>query len=183
MASYISSNDNRFYTGLESNYGQTPAITAQNRFPAVKLTAKNQLETADRRDKTGSRTFVGLPTGLRRTTSFDVTTYMTSWGGQSAGPSYGPLFQAGMGAAPAMYGGGSAAGGSNGTSLVFAAPHGLAVGQGVSCNGEIRFVTAVVNPAAVQVNAPFSSAPAAGTEIAPCVSYFPATNLPSVSIF
>jgi hypothetical protein len=183
MASYISSNANRFYAGLESAYGQTPAITAQNRFPAVKLTAKNQLETADRRDKTGSRTFVGLPTGLRRTTSFDVTTYMTSWGGQSAGPSYGPLFQAGMGAAPAMYGGGSAAGGSNGTSLVFAAPHGLAVGQGVSCNGEIRFVTAVVNPAAVQVNAPFSSAPAAGTEIAPCVSYFPATNLPSVSIF
>jgi hypothetical protein len=183
MASYISSNANRFYAGLESAYGQTPAITAQNRFPAVKLTAKNQLETADRRDKTGSRTFVGLPTGLRRTTSFDVTTYMTSWGGQSAGPSYGPLFQAGMGAAPAMYGGGSAAGGSNGTSLVFAAPHGLAVGQGVSCNGEIRFVTAVVNHAAVQVNAPFSSAPAAGTEIAPCVSYFPATNLPSVSIF
>jgi hypothetical protein len=183
MASYISSNANRFYAGLESAYGQTPAITAQNRFPAVKLTAKNQLETADRRDKTGSRTFVGLPTGLRRTTSFDVTTYMTSWGGQSAGPSYGPLFQAGMGAAPAMYGGGSAAGGSNGTSLVFAAPHGLAVGQGVSCNGEIRFVTAVVNPAAVQVNAPFSGALAAGTEIAPCVSYFPATNLPSVSIF
>jgi hypothetical protein len=183
MASYISSNANRFYAGLESAYGQTPAITAQNRFPAVKLTAKNQLETADRRDKTGSRTFVGLPTGLRRTTSFNVTTYMTSWGGQSAGPSYGPLFQASMGAAPAMYWGGSAASGSNGTSLVFAAPHGLAVGQGVSCNGEIRFVTAVVNPTAVQVNAPFSSAPAAGTEIAPCVSYFPATNLPSVSIF
>jgi hypothetical protein len=44
MASYISSNANRFYTELESSYGQTPAITAQNRFPAVKLTAKNQLE-------------------------------------------------------------------------------------------------------------------------------------------
>lgn len=83
MASYISSNANRFYAGLESAYGQTPAITAQNRFPAVKLTAKNQLETADRRDKTGSRTFVGLPTGLRRTTSFNVTTYMTSWGGRA----------------------------------------------------------------------------------------------------
>src|ERR1035441_2282016 len=86
MASYISSNANRFYTGLESDYGQTPAITAQNRFPAVKLTAKNQLEKADRRDKTGSRTFVGIPAGLRRTTSFDVTTYMTSGGGKSSGP-------------------------------------------------------------------------------------------------
>ena len=82
MASYISSNANRFYAGLESSYGQTPAITAQNRFPAVKLTAKNQAEKTDRRDKTGSRTFVGIPAGLRRTTSFDVTTYMTSWGGR-----------------------------------------------------------------------------------------------------
>jgi hypothetical protein len=183
MASYISSNANRFYTGLESSYGQTPAIAAQNRFPAVKLTAKNQLEKADRRDKTGSRTFVGIPAGVRRTTSFDLTTYMTSWGGQSSGPSYGPLFQASMGAAPATYTGGAAAAGSSGTSVVFAAPHGLEAGQGVSCNGEIRFVTTIVSLTAVQVNAPFSSALAAGTEIAPSISYFPATELPSVSIF
>jgi hypothetical protein len=183
MASYISSNANRFYTGLENSYGQTPAITAQNRFPTLKLTTKNNLETADRRDKTGSRTFVGIPSGLRRTTSFDLTTYMTSWGGQGAGPSYGPLFQASMGAAPAIYAGGAAAAGSSGTTLVFAAAHGLAVGQGVSCNGEIRFVTAIVSATAVQVNAAFSIAPAAGTEIAPSISYFPATELPSVSIF
>jgi hypothetical protein len=183
MASYISSNANRFYAGLENSYGQAPAITAQNRFPAVKLTAKNQLEKADRRDKTGSRTFVGIPAGLRRTTSFDVTTYMTSWAGQSSGPSYGPLFQASMGGAPAMYPGGTAAAGSSGTSLFFTAPHGLVVGQGVSCNGEIRFVTAIVSATAVQVNAAFSSAPAAGTEIAPSISYFPATALPSASIF
>jgi hypothetical protein len=183
MASYISSNNNRFYTELESSYGQTPAITAQNRFPAVKLTAKNQLEKADRRDKTGSRTFVGIPVGLRLNTSFDLTTYMTSWSGESAGPAYGPLFQAGMGAAPAMYAGGAAGAGSNGTSIVFAAAHGLAVGQGISCNGEVRFVTAIVSATAVQVNAPFSSAPAAGAEMAPCISYFPATELPSVSIF
>ena len=183
MASYTSSNSNRFYAELESSYGQTPAITAQNRFPAVKLTAKNQLEKADRRDKTGSRTFVGIPAGLRRTTSFDVTTYMTSWGGQSSGPSYGPLFQASMGASPAMYAGGTASAGSSGTSLVFAAPHGLVAGQGVSCNGEIRFVTAIVSATAVQVNAPFSSGPAAGTEIAPSISYIPATALPSASIF
>ena len=51
MSSYVLSNANRFYAGLENDYGQTPAITAQNRFPAVKLTPKNQLETADRRDQ------------------------------------------------------------------------------------------------------------------------------------
>src|ERR1035438_8289951 len=165
MASYISSNANRFYTGLESDYGQTPAITAQNRFPAVKLTAKNQLEKADRRDKRSARTFVGMPAGLRRTTSFDVTTYMTSGGGKSSGPSYGPLFQASMGAAPAMYAGGAAAAGSSGTSLVFAAPHGLGGGQGGSCNGEIRPPTptalqrilcgAAVNRMTVKVNGDF----------------------------
>jgi hypothetical protein len=88
-----------------------------------------------------------------------------------------------MGASPAMYAGGAAAAGSSGTSLVFAAPHGLVAGQGVSCNGEIRFVTAIVSATAVQVNAPFSNGPAAGTEIAPSISYFPATELPSASIF
>jgi len=183
MASYISSNANRFYTGLEQSYGQVAGIASANRFPAVKLTAKNQLEKAERKDKTGSRTFVGLPAGMRLQTTFDLTTYMTSWGGQSSGPSYGPLFQASLGAAPAMYGGGAAAAGSTGTTLAFEAPHGLTVGQGVSCNGEIRFVTAIVNTTEVQVNAPFSSTPAVGATISPSISYFPATELPSVSLF
>jgi hypothetical protein len=183
MASYISSNANRFYTGLESAYGQVPAITAQNRFPAVKLTAKNQMEKADRKDKTGSRTFVGLPVGMRRQTTFDLTTYMTSWAGSSQGPSYGPLFQAGLGSTPTFFGGGTAAAGSTGTTLIFEAPHGLSAGQGVSCNGEIRFVSAIVNSTTVQVNAPFSSTPAAGESVNPTVSYLPATELPSVSIF
>jgi len=183
MASYVLSNANRFYVGLESEYGQAPAITAQNRIPAVKLTAKNQLEKTDRRDKTGSRTFVGIPAGLRRTTSFDLTTYMTSWGGQSSGPAYGPLFQASMGAAPTAYAGGAVGTGSAGTALVFSAPHGLVAGQGVSISGELRFVAAITSPTAVQLNAPFSNTPAAGTEVAQSISYFPATELPSVSIF
>jgi hypothetical protein len=183
MASYISSNANRFYVGMESSYGQTPAVTSQNRFPAVKLTAKNQMEKTDRRDKTGSRTFVGIPAGLRRTTSFDLTTYMTSWNGQGTGPAYGPLFQASLGAAPATFGGGVAAAGCSGTTVVFSGPHGMVAGQGVSYNGEIRFVAAIVSSTAIRVNAPFSTSPAPGAQIAPSVSYFPATELPSVSLF
>jgi hypothetical protein len=183
MSSYTSSNANRFYTGLESNYGQTPVITAQNRFPAVKLTAKNQIEKADRRDKTGSRTFVGIPAGLRRNTSFTLATYMTSWGGQSAGPAYGPLFQSSMGETPLIYGGGSAAAGCSSTMVAFAAPHSLVTGQGVSYGGEIRFIVAVTSTNTVQVNAPFSKIPTAGAAIAPSISYFPATEVPSVSIF
>jgi hypothetical protein len=183
MASYISSNNNRFYTGLEAAYGQVPGITSQNRFPAVKLTAKNQMEKADRKDKTGSRTFVGLPVGMRRQTTFDLTTYMTSWTGAGSGPAYGPLFQAGLGTTPAFSGGGTVAAGSSGTSLVFGAPHGLSVGQAVSCDGQIRFVAAVSGNTSVQLNAPFTTQPAPGTQISPTVSYFPATELPSVSIF
>ena len=37
MASYISSNANRFYAALESAYGQVAAITAASRIPALKL--------------------------------------------------------------------------------------------------------------------------------------------------
>jgi len=183
MASYISSNANRFYTGLESSYGQTAAITAQNRFPAVKLSAKHQLEKTDRRDKTGSRTFPGIPAGLRRKTTFDLTTYMTSWGGGAAGPSYGPLFQASLGAAPAFFAGGVTAAGCSATTLVFSAPHGLKAGQGVSCSGEIRFVTTIPSNQSVQLNAPLSSIPGAGAQVSPSISYFPATELPSLSIF
>ena len=63
MASYISSNANRFYTALESAYGQVEAITAANRIPAVKLAIRQQVRRRTRRDKTGSRTFAGLPAG------------------------------------------------------------------------------------------------------------------------
>lgn len=183
MPSYISSNANRFYTGLEQAFGRVPVITAHSRIPAVKLTAKNQLEKAERKDKTGSRTFVGMPAGMRRQTTFDITTYMTSWNGEASGPAYGPLFQACLGASPAVFAGGVLGAGSNGRTLVFAAAHGLTTGQAVASAGEIRFVSAIVNSTSVQINAAFSGSLQPGARIGPTVSYFPATDLGSVSIF
>ena len=76
MSTYISSNQNRFYCGLEAAYGVTPAVTAANRFSAVKLTARQELDLAARKDKTGSRTFPGSPAGARRKTTFDLKTYL-----------------------------------------------------------------------------------------------------------
>src|SRR5580765_8450235 len=102
MSSYISSNANRFYTALESVYGKVESITATNRIPAVKLGIKQQVETGTRRDKTGSRTFAGVPAGVRRRTAFDLQTYLTSWDKTTAGPGYGPLFEAAMGATPLL---------------------------------------------------------------------------------
>ena len=109
MASYISSNANRFYAALESAYGSVAAIAASNRIPALKLTVQQQLEVTTRKDKTGSRTFPGLPAGGRRRTSFELQTYMTSWQGAAGGPAYGPLFQAALGAAPLLFNGGMVA--------------------------------------------------------------------------
>ena len=182
MSSYISSNANRFYTALESAYGAIPAITVANRIPAVKLAARQQAEVLDRKDKTGSRTFGGLPAGGRRRTNFELRTYLTSWSASNGGPGYGPLFQAALGAVPAAFAGGTVASYSNGR-LGFAAAHGLSAGQAVACGGEIRFAAAVVDVNTVQLNCPFTTAPAAGAQVRATVTYAPATELPSVSIF
>jgi hypothetical protein len=193
MSSYISSNANRFYTALESAYGNAAAVTSLNRIPALKLAVQQQLEVTARRDKTGSRTFPGLPSGGRLQTSFELRTFLTSWqqaAGPSSGPSpetsgpaYGPLFQAALGGTPLEFASGTVASSNAAGSLVFQAAHGLAAGQAVSCGGEIRFVSAIVSATAVQLNAPFTTLPATGAAVAPTVTYVPGTELPSVSVY
>jgi hypothetical protein len=180
---YISSNANRFYTALESSYGTVGAITSSNRIPALKLTVKQQREVTDRKDKTGSRTFPGLPMGGRRRTNFELRTYLTSWQKTAAGPAYGPLFQAALGAAPLEFAGGTVASTTVGGQLGFAAPHGLTAGQAVASASEIRFISAIVDASHVQLNAPFTITPAVGATIGAAVTYNPATVLPSVSVF
>jgi hypothetical protein len=183
MSCYISSNENRLYTAQENDYGQVAVITAANRIAAIKLSTKQELETAERRDKTGSRTFPGFPAGLRRRTSFDLTTYMTSWDNPSAGPpSYGPLFRASLGGTPLVFAGGTAAD-STQSILAFNAPHGLVPDQAVSHGGEIRFVAAIVDGQRVQLNAPLSVTPIEGAILGPTITYVPATDLPSVSLY
>src|ERR1039457_3949587 len=130
MASYISSNANRFYTALESAYGQVPAVTAGNRIPAVKLTVRQQLDAANRKDKTGSRTFAGLPIGGRRRTNFELQTYLTSWQNSSGGLGYGPLFQAALGGEPLMFAGGPVASSTAAGRLGFTAGAWLGAGPG-----------------------------------------------------
>jgi hypothetical protein len=183
MSSYILSNANRFYTELESSYGNVGAIAAANRIPALKLTVTHQRETADRKDKTGSRTFSGQPSGGRRRTDFELRTYLTSWPKAQAGPGYGPLFQAALGAAPSRFSGGTLASTTGGGRLGFAGAHGLSVGQAVSSGGEIRFVSAIVDATTVQLNAPFAAVPGTGATLGAAVTYGLATELPSVSVF
>src|SRR5258708_7192138 len=129
--SYISSNANRFYTALEASYGQVGTITAANRIPALKLTVQQQLDMKDRRDKTGSRTFAGLPAGGRRRTNFELRTYLTGLPASGI-PAYGPMVQASMGGTPLQFSGGTVASSTTGGRLGFAAPHGLTAGQAVA---------------------------------------------------
>lgn len=182
MATYISSNANRFYAALESAYGNVGAITSGSRIPALKLTVRHQREVANRKDKTGSRTFVGLPGGGRRRTDFELQTYLTSWPKAESGPGYGPLFQAALGGGPQRFQGGTVSSASGGR-IAFAVPHGLQAGQAVAAAGEVRFVSAIVDANTVQLNAPYVVTPAAGTPVGAAVTYVAATELPSVSLF
>jgi hypothetical protein len=183
MASYISSNANRFYTALESAYGCVGAISAENRIPALKLTVRHQREITDRKDKTGSRTFPGLPSGGRRRTEFELRTYLTSWQKAQNAPAYGPLFQAALGGSPRRFGGGTVASSTSDGRISFASPHGLTAGQALAAAGEVRFTSAIVDANTVQLNAPFVVTPAAGTPLTASVTYAPGPELSTVSVF
>ena len=183
MANYISSNNNRFYVAQEANYGAAAAVASQNRFPAVKLSARQQLEKARRKDKTGTRTFVGLPAGLRKETSYQLSTYLTSWTNPSQAPAYDPLFYAALGGAVQLYHGGTVASVANGTQVHFAAPHGLSAGQAVTFDGEMRFVAAIADPQTVIINAPFSNTLNAGASLGPTATYSPGAALPSATLY
>jgi hypothetical protein len=178
MACYISSNENRVYAGLESAYGMVASLTAANRIPAIQFAPRQFAEVGRRRDKTGSRSYVGEPAGVRRRTEWRLQTYLSGWTEASGNPAQGVLFEAALGGAPKIFPGIGVASAA-GTMITCAAAHGLAPGQAVTSGGEMRFVAAVASATAVVVNAPFSSSPAALGET---VTYSLATRLKSVSV-
>jgi Phage tail tube protein len=179
---YISSNNNRFYVALEGSYAQAATVGAQNRVSAVKLSTKHRPEKITRKDKTGTRTFLGDPSPLRNTTSFALKTYMTGWTDQSREPVHGPLFQACLGGAAMLSNGGTVVS-ADPTNLVFGNSHGLMPGQAISIGDEIRFVTAVVDDRRVQLNVPFTTpVPASGVS-GRTATYQPAPDLKSATIY
>ncbi|MBV9301370.1 MAG: hypothetical protein JOY62_18680 [Acidobacteriaceae bacterium] len=182
MATYISSNANRFYVAEETAYGQAATIDATNRFPAARLQAQQLMQPGKRLDKTGTRTFLGTSRNARRDTAFQVRTYLTSWTGAGQ-PSYGPLFHSALGASPQMNSGLLVASMETATQLKTATPHGLAFGEAVSFSNEIRFVTSVSDPVTITVTAPFSSTPNQNAMLAPAITYGLSTALPSVTLY
>lgn len=182
MATYISSNQNRFYAAIEAGYGQAAQITSANRYPAVRLQAQQMLEPGHRRDKTGSRTFLGFSSSSRRKSAFETQTYLTSWNG-SEQPCYGPLVQAAMGATPQISSGLIVASAQSGSALQTTTAHGLSIGSAVSYYNEIRFVTSVPAANSMVLNAPFSTTPEVNAPLASTATYGLATVLPSVTLY
>lgn len=180
--SYISSNANRWYCSTEATYGHVGSITANNRIPAVSMKVTHQRDKSQRKDKTGTRTYLGVPQLMRRSTSFDAVSYMRDWPDPSALPPHAPLVQGALGAAGILWPGASIDAGTTQSTIRFLAPHNLTPGQAIVSGGEIRFVAAVATPQTVVVNAPFSVAPVAGVPLSATANFGLATCLPSVSI-
>ncbi len=180
---YIQSNENRWYCLQEAGYGRVAAITASNRIPAVSMKVTNQRDKSQRKDKTGTRTWAGLPAGLRRHTTFDATSYMRDWPDNTTLPPHGPLIEASMGAPGVLWAGATVNTGTTQSTIYFVSPHELLPGMAVVSAGEIRFVAAVVTNLVVIVNAPFSTAPVPGISLGPTANYSLASQLPSISLF
>lgn len=183
MSCYISSNENRHYVAVESELGQVPAITAGNRMPVVSLQVKQTTDRIDRRDKTGGRTWMGVPTGTRKSTNYEIKSYLTGWSEPGDQPPYGALVAAAMGRPVLHFNGGTLASSPSATRLQFAGASGLIPGQAVTYAGELRFVSTIVDAQTVEVNAPFTSPPGAGSPMGATYTYMLGSEIPGLSIF
>ena len=181
MSSYILSNANRFYVALESAYGQAAAVTAENRYPAVQLVAQQVLEASKRRDKTGSRTFLGTPSTARRSTAFETHTYLTSWSTEA--PSYGSLVPGRPGCGAHIQQRTDRAASIQSDAI---SNHDTSrIDSGIRCswNNEIRFARAIQDPLTISLNAPFGSLLIPGAALAPAITYALGTHLPSLTLY
>ena len=182
MANYILSNNNRYYAALESAYGVVPAIAASNRVPGMRLAIATQKVIEKRRDKTGTRTFLGSASVPRKVTGYEFETSLMAQDMGTLPPAVGQMVQAALGgpaqhtqAQPATVSGG-------GFQVDFTVPHGMSEGNAVNMGGELRFVESVPNLTSVRVCAPVTNTTGAAV-VFPAVAYAPAKSLPSVSLF
>jgi hypothetical protein len=182
LASYISSNANRFYAAIETIYGQAAPVNAGNRFPAARLQGEQLLESSKRVDKTGARSFTGIPPNSRRYTAFEVRTYLTSWTGPGE-PFYGPLLQSALGSPSQLSSGLIVAAVQTPTQIQTTAPHGLSMGLAVSYLSEVRFVTAVPDLSTIVINAPWSNGVEVNASLGPTTTYQLSSALPSITLY
>lgn len=180
---YIVSNLNRFYAALESAYGKAPAVTPGDAFRALRLDVELVQQYLERRDKSGSRSFLGVVAGGRRQGRFETEAYVMAGGAPGIAPDLAAFYQAACGGTPRTFTGGTAGAGCTTTTINFNAAHGLVAGQGIVSGGELRFVTTVSTTTSVVVSPAFTAAPTSGASIIGTVTYPLGASLPSLAIF
>lgn len=182
MANYVLSKNNRYYVALESSYGVVPTVSATNRVPGVRLAVTTQKVTVQRRDKVGTRTFLGMPGIPRKITSYEFETSLMAGAG-ALPPAVGQMVQAALGAAAPPSVQQTATVNGNGAELDFPAAHNLAVGSGVTVGGEMRIVASVPSATSVRLSAPLTSTVSGSAQVMAAAAYVPTKVLPSVSLF
>lgn len=180
MACYIASNNNRYYAAREATYGQIAPISPQHRFAAKKLGIREQVETGRRRDKTGTRTYQGVPGALRRITTFEVESYLTGRASGAEAPQHAALLESALGAGMRPSGGGVAT--INGNLVTFQSGHGITEGMGLTAGGELRMVSGVVDSQTIVLNAPFTTWMGTST-VGGTVTFGLSDQLPSVTLY
>lgn len=181
MGNYILSDANRFYAAREIAYGIPASVSSSDRLAAFQCEFFQAVEIYKRRDKTGSRTFLGSSTPGIRHSRFDVKCHLVSWDSSSE-PGCGPLVQAAMGADPELFKGLVVAN-VTGAKIQIGAATDLRVGSAISNGTEIRFVVGVEDSSTFTLNAPFAAQPGVGSTLAPVIQYGLAKQLTSVSIY
>jgi hypothetical protein len=182
MANYVLSNNNRYYVAPESNYGVVPTIATSQRVPGVRLTIATQKVTPTRRDKTGTRTFLGIAGPPRKVIAYEFETSVMAQDSGVLQPTAAQMVQAALGGTAMQTTAQPASVNTGGLEVDFPAPHGMSEGSAVNVNGELRFVESVPSPTSVLLCAPLTQTTGA-TVVFPAVTYSPANTLPSVSLF
>ena len=182
MSSYITSANNRLYVAREATYGQIPLPSAGDRTPFVQLRATQRTMVPQRRDKTGTRSYMGVPGTPKRETTYSISGHL--FGGVSpSATGLRALLESVFAGQVLAFAGGRVGSALNPRTIQMTTTHGLAVGQGVASGDEMRFVSAVLDQTTVLLSAPFSVSVAPGTVLEPTVTFCLGSEMPSVSIF
>lgn len=179
---YVLTNESRCYAALEGQYGVASLPQASGRLPYLGLKVVQEWDRPERRDKTGTRTFLGYPKGVRKETTFELACYLSGWLAGGGEPPYGAVLQAALGGSTLSYYGGVVAK-VEGRLVTFASEHGLRVGQAVAIRNDVRFVVGIVDETRVLLNAPLTAELTSGEPADVAITFTLGRGLPSLTLY
>ena len=183
MSCFIASNQNRIYGALENTFGSAATVTGSDRLPFSKFRLTERRVVSARNDKTGSRTYPGAPSNGRESAVVHLACYLTEWNTETGFPALHDVLQSVTGGQVRVFGANSVQSVSGDRTVHTAQPHGLSAGQGVSCNGEIRFVDAILDSSTITLNVPFTKAVQAGQSLGRTVTYTLGDDLKPITLY